>query len=142
MRSIVASIICSEFQREFRDQRRWGECMVVTFPLTLDYAKEDGYRHLDVRIHAPSNYVRVEARERWNVIPLEGLTDEEYPHVKPGYEYSEGASPWKQYSYHDSGWRDGVESILAEFAQRIITIQTLWGSNGWYDTEKAMGEGQ
>lgn len=138
MDSIVASIICTEFQKQFKDAGRRNEAMVVTFDLRIDHEKEEGYRWLDILIYAPTNYVTVEVRERWNVIPVEGLaydekTDDSY--VKEGFDYVEGASEWKRVSHHDSAWRtDGVEHTLRDYRDRVLLIESF-GSEGWYNVE-------
>ncbi len=71
MINIVSSIICTTFENEIK---RW-QCrnekqfaMKVSFSLSLDYDKEEGYRNLDILIFAPMNYVGVLVRERWTIV--------------------------------------------------------------------------
>lgn len=108
-----------KFQIHSKDGQR--RALKTTFSLSIDHDKEEGYRHLDVVIYGPMNYIGVVARERWTVVPLEGLEDDDDGGLKPGYDYTDGATPWKLYCYHDSGWRtDGIDEILKEYGSRII----------------------
>lgn len=116
--------LCGKWQVNKKVEER--KAFLITFSLHLvDHDKEEGYRNLDILIYGPMNYVGVWVREHWDVIPTEDLVyneadDESF--VKPGKDYVKGSSPWKRVTYHDSCWRDGVESTLREYAPRIGTI--------------------
>ncbi len=90
-----------------------------TFSLKIDYSKENGYRYLELLIYAPMNYVGVFVRERWNVIALEDLTDEDDPEIKPGKDYTSGGQEWKLVVSHDSGWRSGIDNVIREYSAKI-----------------------
>lgn len=96
---------------------------VVGFSIPVDYAREDGYRNVDLGLYAACNYVSVYIRERWDVIPLEDLEDEEDGGPKPGKDYVEGSSGWKLVGSHDSGWRGMVEEFLGKY--QVGTFDTL-----------------
>jgi len=126
MQSLVTKVLVQTFEEKagkWQTHAKDGKPKAVrfTFSLRIDHATESGYRYLDLIIYAPMNYVGVYARERWCVIPLEDLTDDDDPEIKPGKDYNEGAAEWKCHAYHDSGWRtDGIDGILREYAQKII----------------------
>lgn len=132
MLNIVEHIITSEFEKSIgKDQLRKDVKvgMQLTFPLSLDYDKEDGYRNLDILIFAPMNYVAVLVRERWDVISLSDLEyceEDQENHIKAnskGYVHSE--TEWLCAVYHDSCWRDGLHRVLELNKDRIITIDSL-----------------
>jgi len=133
MINIVSSIICTTFENEIK---RW-QCrnekqfaMKVSFSLSLDYDKEEGYRNLDILIFAPMNYVGVLVRERWTIIPVNEIEDEDS--LKPGCDYREGDSGWLFASYHDSCWTsDGVERTIQKNRDRINCLSACIGT--WYE---------
>jgi len=138
--NIVKNIICSQFDKTLgRDSdpqlfSSRDKAMQITFSLSADYDKEDGFRHLKILIFGGgSNYISVYGMTDWNVIENDALTDEDDPHVKDGRDYIEGATPWVLYGCHDSCWRDAVGRLLREFRERISTIDYLFnGATGWY----------
>lgn len=104
--------------------------MKVSFSLSLDYDKEEGYRNLDILIFAPANYVGVLVRERWTIIPVDELEGEDG--LKPGCDYREGDSGWLFASYHDSCWTsDGVARTIHKNRDRINTLSA--GIGKWYE---------
>ncbi len=125
MQSLITKVIVQTFEEKVGKHQvhaKDGKLKAIrfTFSLRIDHSTESGYRYLDLLIYAPMNYVGVYARERWNVISLEDLTDEDDPEVNPGKSYVEGGTEWKRYAYHDSGWRlDGVDRVLREYAAKI-----------------------
>ncbi len=131
---IVASIICAEFRKAFEDTRGFSERskgMKVTFNLRLDYTREEGYRKLEMLIFGGgSNYISVFGRLAWTVVPVEGLATDDG--LKPGYDYTDGSTPWVHFSCHDSCWTsDGVESVLSLFNERVISMETRY--DRWYE---------
>ena len=88
---------------------------VVGFSIPVDHSREDGYRQVDLGLYAECNYVSVYARERWDVIALEDLEDEEDGGPKPGKDYVKGDSGWKLVGSHDSCWRGMVEDFLGRY---------------------------
>ena len=135
---ILDSVICSEFEKsvgrwQCKEENAPPTGMLVTFRLSVDYDIEEGYRHLDMLIFAPYNYVGVFARERWNVIKndhMEYNEEDDESYIKEGYDYVEGSSPWLLEGYHDSCWRDAVDRVIHGNEARI---QGLGGSFGdWY----------
>ncbi len=144
---IAAVIICSEYDHNIP---RVGSnlAMQLRFKLNVDHSREYGYRHLDILIYSAAghNYVGVYAKLGWNVTKNEVLENEadEVLDNEPefdGYEeepdlkYVKGETPWVLLVYHDSCWRDGIDSILRKYSDRISHIDTLFmGKNGWYST--------
>jgi hypothetical protein len=128
MYDLVTKVLVQTFEEKVgkhqihnKDGKR--RALKVVFSLTIDHEKEDGYRFLDLIIYGPMNYVGVYARERWNVIPLEDLEDEDDGGPKPGKNYVEGAEKWKRIAYHDSCWRtDGVHRLLFENRLKITSF--------------------
>lgn len=90
------------------------KALKISFNIPIDHIKEDGYRQLDLLIYSPMNYVGVYIRERWTVISLDDLEEDEdgEPMIKPGKDYQNGQSAWDQICYHDSGWRAAISSLL------------------------------
>jgi len=100
----------------------------ITFSARIDYEKEEGYRYIELVIYGPANYVQVWTRDRWTVIPVEDLEDEDDGGPKPGKGYIEGSSAWEMVGFHDSGWRSSVENLLSK---RERDIDGFTGSD-WY----------
>ena len=132
MENIVSNIICITFENEIKRWQTKNEkqyAMMVSFALSLDYDKEDGYRHLDILIYGPMNYVTVLVRERWTIIPIDELDGDDS--LKPGCDYREGDSGWFLAAYHDSCWTsDGVQSTIYKNRDRINCLST--GLGEWY----------
>jgi hypothetical protein len=141
--TIISRMICEEFEQNpaFKSVYRTSptNAMKVTFSLNRDFNVEDGYRDLDILIFGGgSNYIKVYARLRWNVVANEGV-DVTGNTLLDGYGYVEGATPWRLYSDHDSGWRtDGVEGIIWTFRDRLSAIGT--GFSRWYTVESLSPE--
>jgi hypothetical protein len=132
--NIVSSIICSEFQKRFRDNvgcTAADRAMLVKFSLNIDHEVEDGNRHLELLIFGnESNYIKVFARLDWRV-RQSGEFDQ------PDGAEAEGKTPWVLLADHDSCWRgDGVESLLSSFQEQISCIDSLFTTDGWYSTKK------
>lgn len=84
---------------------------------------EEGYRHFEIVIYAPGNYVQVWTRETANVISHDDMEyneadDEMY--IKKGKDYTKSATPWKKVADHDSAWRSGLEDVLRKETGRLI----------------------
>ena len=141
---MLARVICEQFEKTpGKNQRRqpWttlpggggekkiAQAMLVDFSLRTNYDVEMGYRHLDLLIYAPMNYVQVWIRERWIVIPLEDLEDADDGGtvVKKGKAYIDGKSEWIKIGDHDSCWPDAVRGILSD--KRITGFS---GLDSWY----------
>jgi hypothetical protein len=123
--NIIASIISTQYEREFRHNKELG--MVVKFSLSPDYEVEDGYRNLSILIYDFGfNYVGVYAKLDWTVIRKEWLYDT--------HEYIRNDTDWILMGYHDSGWRDSINSLLYIHRERIVTID--WLFDGWYKNMK------
>jgi hypothetical protein len=134
--SIVESIICNTFDKFGR--RGTGQAMDIRFRLSIDHEKEEGYRHLNLRIYAPNNYVMVLVKEDWNVIPTKDLIwdekEQDYFIDKNSKGYVNGETEWQLVSFHDSCWRtDGVHNILWKNRERILHIDTLGSTDAWYN---------
>lgn len=139
MENIVSNIITTTFDN---DVKRWQTknekqmAMMISFSLSLDYDKEEGYRHLDILIYGPMNYVGVLVRERWTIIPVDEVEEDS---LKPGCEYREGQTPWMLASYHDSCWTsDGVQSTIWKNRERINCLSTGFGK--WFDKVEMTSE--
>lgn len=123
--SLLTKVIVQTFEEKvgkWQSKNRTHKALKLTFSLSLDYNKEEGYRQLEVVIYGPMNYVGVYIRETWTVIALEDLEDdgEGDTFVKPGKDYNEGHSEWTTLAYHDSGWRtDGIDEIFRKYEKRI-----------------------
>lgn len=134
---LLADVIITTFLKEVgkhQTTRHDVPCaMLMSFSIPTA-PDENGFRYLDVLIYGPQNYVGVYTRQRWNVIPEADLgPDDEGP--LPGKDYDKGESPWTCVSYHDSGWRAGVEKILRD--ERLSTWSRPEMSKGgdlrgWY----------
>lgn len=133
---IVENIICNEFEKRIgRNQASWDklEAMLLSFRIDTNYKIEEGYRHLDLMIYAPHNYVGVFVKEKWDVIPKEDLEcgDDFDPVVKKGKDYHKGQTRWLMEGYHDSCWRDAVNRVLWDNRDRINMLD---GFSYWYKT--------
>ena len=144
LETIVSTIICNTYELEFRKRDGQSEvkseCMQVSFSIPVDHDTEAGYRWLELRIMW-TGYVGVFMRECADVIPIEGI-DDENDCLKKGYEYTKSATKWRCLSCHDSCWRsDGVQRFMYDNAQRILHSKTSRFSH-WYDridlTEREM----
>ena len=122
---LLANVICRTFNRvcgKWQSKKDEPKMFVVGFSVPVDHAREDGYRHVDLGLYAECNYVGVYIRERWDVIALEDLEDEEDGGPKPGKDYTRGDSGWKLIGSHDSGWRMMVEEFLGQ--HRVNTFDS------------------
>lgn len=151
MRSMLGDIICQTFQRQVGKNQvplfsapepgHMPKAMRIEFRLPTNYDKEEGYRHVELLLYAPGNYVAVVSREHWTVIPREALDydeENEEEFIKQGYDYEEGYGEWRRWSYHDSCWRtDGVDRFLHEYENRL---QGLNGLGEWYQTVELSSE--
>jgi hypothetical protein len=137
--SALTNIICKEFEKNVGKNQdpMFGKktgtdffAMDLSFRL-YNYAGEDGYRHLHIRIYGPMNYVAVMIKEDWTIIHESYMDPNADDGLRPGKDYLEGNTGWMLASYHDSCWRtDGVESILYTYEPRLGGIDTL--NDGWY----------
>lgn len=123
--NIIDSIICETYNNEFKYSKnpRQDVAMEVAFNLTVDYDKEDGYRHLFIRLFG-TGYVTVLSNETWIVANANDMHLE-----NPNYD--EDQTGWKFLVCHDSCWRDSVHRLLQEYADRLMNINA---SKNWYKT--------
>lgn len=149
--NILNEIICTTFEKIVGKNQISKEgpnrALQVSFKLSLDYDNEDGYRWLDIIIYAPMNYAYVVTKERWNRYSLDAVkeyTDEGEVVFKDGMGYEEGESGLTFVSCHDSCWRDGVNRIINDNRDRLLTLS---GWKDWYsiievddELEKAIRE--
>lgn len=128
MEWIISTIICNQFDKYVCPSRfNTDQAMRVTFHLHSDYDQEHGYRHLDILLYAPNNYVAVLVREDWNVAPVDDSRD-------VVGDYIEGDTGWKVAGYRDSCWRDAVQRVIFDNRERINSISHVFG--GWYKWKK------
>lgn len=128
--SMLATVIAQEFDQRV-GRGRPQRALNVEFRTRVDFDREEGYRHIDLRLWAPGNYVAVLARRRWNVIAQQDLEwddDREDTVIRRGADYTEGASQWYLLSYHDSGWRGALQSFLVAHEREI---NRFGGVGGW-----------
>lgn len=117
---ILSSIICDEYQKQFRDKGNYRHAMKLEFALYLDYAKEDGHRNVELWLYAEDNYVGVYSRENWTV-----RNSSDY-----NAKYNKDTGEWKHLAFHDSCWRsDGVDSFIKRNRDRLNCLR---GFHGWY----------
>ena len=133
LQSILADIICTEFQKEFKDKAEKEHAMLLTFSLSHDYSKYEGYRNLDVILFSNGiNYVKVVARERTTFAEI--IDDAKMS------DYVDTIGDWEMYAYHDSCWRsDGVGRIINKYQDDMLVISNHF-SNTWYKKHKLEGE--
>lgn len=125
MIDMLSRIIVDTFTDVVGKKGKFGmpadDCLYIRFRLPLRDGDDDGYRHRELIIHAPMNYVGVYTRETWDV-------------AKEGEDYVQGASEWVCLGYHDSGWRETVRSFVKEHAN---VLQGFSGSSSsWYSVKK------
>lgn len=139
MKNIVSNIIAQEFEKNvgrWQSKKITPHAMKITFHLNNNWDLEEGYRHLQILIYGPMNYVGVFVKEDWNIIPVDEIEDEDS--LKPGCDYRRGSTPWKLMSYHDSCWRsDGLNSILSLHKDRINCLDSI---GHWYTLEEVTEE--
>jgi len=120
---IIKSIICDTYDREFKriDKPKHDAAMEISFSLKINFDKEDGYRHLNIRLFG-TGYVTVLSNETWVVAPADKMHLENPP-------YDTGETGWKFLGCHDSCWRDSVDRVLKEYSDKLADIAAF---NGWY----------
>lgn len=131
--NMLGDVIINEF--EMRVGRNSDKAMLIEFNTKVDWDKEEGYRYTDLLIYAPSNYVQVWARDRWNVCPLEDMEYDE-PAMdmvpKPGKDYVQGETEWRMLTDHDCAWReDGIRRFLRVYRAELMRFATI-GLHDWY----------
>jgi hypothetical protein len=131
--SIITSIITAEFEKnvgrwQSKNAVEYG--MKITFDLSLhDYDIEEGYRHLEILIYGPANYIGVYVREDWTVIPINEIKSNGEG-LRKGKDYRKGKNDWVNVSYHDSGWRDGIKNVLDKYEDKINHVRN---NDNWYE---------
>lgn len=133
IQDILSTIICTQIE-EVLPRFTMGTAFFTSFSLPTDYAKEDGYRWLDLLVHRPDNYTKVYIREGWNIIALEDMEedpddpDSTVPKKDKDYDHFKGT--WRRICDHDSGWRlDGIHWVILN-----CKIQGLKPRKGkWYE---------
>lgn len=117
------NLLSTVLVQTFTDQCGKWQCkkpepkaMMVNFHSKVDFAKEEGFRFVEILIYGPMNYVGVYVRTRWVVVSLDDLDvdDDGESFVKDGKNYQEGHTDWKLVCYHDSGWTSAIDDILRE----------------------------
>ena len=139
MHDIVADIISQTFSKTpGKNQAKSGtpKAFVVSLSTRLDYSTEEGYRYLDLVLYAPYNYVQVWVRRRWTVVAIDDLNDDGEG-LKPGKDYTEGASEWTCIGDHDSGWREAVRDILYKNRTDISGLSSGSAFGEWYSVVDA-----
>jgi hypothetical protein len=136
MNNLLSDVINSTFTHQVgknQERKEVQQALLVRFSSRINYDTEEGYRHVDLVLYAPYNYVQVWVRERWNVIPLEDLEDDGNgdTYVKRGKNYQEGASDWRCIGDHDSCWREAVQSFLKDKSKEITGFEAI-AVNDWY----------
>lgn len=139
-RQIFADVIIHTFIREVGKHqigrsRKDGvdpKAFLVSFKTKTNYTVEEGYRHIDLLIYAPMNYVQVWVRERWDVIPIEDLEDDGQGDtlVRAGCSYTKGETTWALMADHDSCWTEGVHNILRTHEDKIHLLESSLGN--WF----------
>lgn len=129
--NIIDSIICDTYNREFKYHKitQSDHAMEVSFSLEIDYDKEDGFRHLILRLFG-TGYVTVLCNETWNVAPRDKMHLENPP-------YDKGETGWKFLGCHDSCWRDSVRRLLQKYSKfptkdNSYSINNIDSICGWY----------
>lgn len=119
---MLAEVICDKFLKEVgKGQGLVRNAMLITFRSVTNFDLEEGYRHIELLIYAPSNYVQVWVRDTSDVIPLEDMEEQGEEMVpKKGTGYTKSATEWKLIGDHDSCWRDAVEKLLKDRKNDII----------------------
>ena len=128
--NIIDSIVCDTYDREFKrcENTQRNHAMEISFNLLPDYDKEDGYRHLIIRLFG-TGYVTVLCNETWNVAPADQMELE-----NPSYD--KGETGWQFLGCHDSCWRDSVHRLLQKYSEfptndnssyKLSGIQSLCG---------------
>lgn len=130
---MISKIIRDTFLKEvgkFQGGKPEPKAMLLSFSMPTQKG-EEGYRHSELLIYAPANYVAVFEREGWNVIQESDLEyDEESGEdvIKEGCDYNKGSSPWVLLSYHDSCWSDAIEGFFRKCKDSVAGFH---GSD-WY----------
>lgn len=121
--NIINSIVCDTYDHEFKrcEKSRSNVAMEISFSLHIDYDKEDGYRHLLIRLFG-TGYVTVLCNETWVVAPADKMHLNNPP-------YDKGETGWKFLGCHDSCWRDSVDRLLKEYSDRLTNIDSIYR---WY----------
>ena len=131
--NILTSIIVQTFHKEVGKFQidKDAKALLVSFKLQIDHDKEDGYRHLDILVYAPQNYVGVFFRQRSNLIATADLEydDDGDGQPKPGKNYIKEATAWERIAFHDSGWIEGIDRILKAFEDRILSLN----AKDWFE---------
>lgn len=139
MGNIAVTMINTTFEKDcgkWQEKKAEPKAFRLRFDLTSGMKNCTGYWDLEMVIYAPANYVAVWYRECWDYIKDDDLeynedTDEEF--VKEGAEgYIKGAGPWLCEGYHDSCWRDAVETVLKKYEDRINMLHTPLGDGSFY----------
>lgn len=137
--NLIRDIVTDEFMARV-GKNEPGRAFKIEFKTRIDYDSEEGYRYLELLVWAPTNYVAVLARRRWNVIAraaMEWNAGEGEDLPKKGTGYSDGESDWVLLSHHDSGWRGGVDRFFRDHGGEIVTFA---GLGRWAEVVDLSGE--
>lgn len=113
---MLSNVICHEFEKVVgKTQHESGKTMHVGFGMsTMDTT--DQYRVCHMYIHAPCNYVHV-------AVQVERID-------KRGKKYAE---PMEHLCYHDSCWRDAVQSFIFKNRAELNVFRSFDHLFDWYD---------
>jgi len=113
---MLAEIINKEFEKVVgKGQYDSRKAMHVGFRMNTGDSS-DQYRICHLYIFAPCNYVHIAVQE-------ERIDENNKRHV----------SPIKHLCYHDSCWRDSVQSFIFEHRDELGGFQSLLKLSDWYD---------
>jgi len=133
LKNMMLDVIKDAFRTKvgkFQCKQEEPKALHIRFRTKVDFNTEEGYRHLDLVIYAPANYVQVWVRNAWNVIPNDELDCDEDGETfiksdSPGYR--QGTSEWKLIGDHDSCWPSGIEAVLKDEHGEIQGFDSIEG---------------
>jgi hypothetical protein len=99
---MLANVICHEFDRVAgQNQGKTGKAMHIGFGMRCGHTT-DQYNVIHMYIHAPQNYASVAVQQ-------ERIDEAGCRHV----------GPMEIISYHDSCWRDAIQSWICQHAEEL-----------------------
>lgn len=90
----------------------------------------EGYVTLEIVLFRPMSYTQVWSRVTSTMAPIEGLDDQDYCGLKPGFEYTKSATEWVIHCDHDSCWREALGALLNTHTAQIVLFS---GPGDWYE---------
>ena len=128
LQTLLQQVIEFEFARHVGRPETPQQMMLVRVKVPVPGGFE-GYAQKTLVIYAPSNYVQVWSRQEWDMVPSEGLLDNEEEGLKEGY--VKGSTPWTKLAHHDSCWREGVREFTQSLENALSFHESFW-SKSWY----------